>query len=307
MKQNRSCRGFTLIELLVVIAIIAILAAILFPVFAQAKAAAKATQSLSNIKNLTTGSLLYSTDADDLFTTGATWNGPGGEGVLYDGVGPNRYRAWPMLLDPYVKNADIFFDPLAPAKGSIKNVNPIEYANFRTHYGFNQVNLAYWNATNSALGRYTWYPVSTTTVASSAETVLYATVAALSERQSAGIGDNLTNYYIWGGGPIPDYNGPIIDTVAMPPFCDYGASRWYCFDWNQWGRYYVGPKTYEAGYYTGGVTLRRNKLATTSFTDGHAKALPAAKLSAGTNHRLGRLPSSYVQITDKSRYIWDIE
>ena len=42
--------GFTLIELLVVIAIIAILAAILFPVFAQAKAAAKATASLSNIK-----------------------------------------------------------------------------------------------------------------------------------------------------------------------------------------------------------------------------------------------------------------
>ena len=60
-------RGFTLIELLVVIAIIAILAAILFPVFAQAKVAAKKTADLSNQKQLTLGSIIYATDADDYF------------------------------------------------------------------------------------------------------------------------------------------------------------------------------------------------------------------------------------------------
>jgi prepilin-type N-terminal cleavage/methylation domain-containing protein len=53
--MNTQRRAFTLIELLVVIAIIAILAAILFPVFAQAKAAAKKTQDLSNVKNISTG------------------------------------------------------------------------------------------------------------------------------------------------------------------------------------------------------------------------------------------------------------
>lgn len=60
-------RGFTLIELLVVIAIIAILAAILFPVFAQAKVAAKKASDLSNQKQLSLGSVMYSTDSDDFF------------------------------------------------------------------------------------------------------------------------------------------------------------------------------------------------------------------------------------------------
>jgi prepilin-type N-terminal cleavage/methylation domain-containing protein len=60
-------KAFTLIELLVVIAIIAILAAILFPVFAQAKLAAKKTVAISNIKNLSLATLIYTTDSDDLF------------------------------------------------------------------------------------------------------------------------------------------------------------------------------------------------------------------------------------------------
>lgn len=57
-------KGFTLIELLVVIAIIAILAAILFPVFAQARAKARQTTCLSNIKQITLATLMYADDYD---------------------------------------------------------------------------------------------------------------------------------------------------------------------------------------------------------------------------------------------------
>jgi prepilin-type N-terminal cleavage/methylation domain-containing protein/prepilin-type processing-associated H-X9-DG protein len=60
-------RGFTLIELLVVIAIIAILAAILFPVFAQARAKARQTACISQVKQLGLGTMMYLQDYDDFF------------------------------------------------------------------------------------------------------------------------------------------------------------------------------------------------------------------------------------------------
>jgi prepilin-type N-terminal cleavage/methylation domain-containing protein/prepilin-type processing-associated H-X9-DG protein len=100
-------RAFTLIELLVVIAIIAILAAILFPVFAQAKAAAKKTQALSNIKQLSLGVLMYNNDYDGVYTSGT--NGCWWQSI--DG-------GWTYNVQPYIKNTPIFQSPGDPTTKS---------------------------------------------------------------------------------------------------------------------------------------------------------------------------------------------
>ena len=95
--------GFTLIELLVVIAIIAILAAILFPVFAKAREKARQSVCLSNQKQVATGWLQYSQDYDE---TTLPWSD--------NGNSAGQAFAWPALVQPYVKNWDVFRCPSVP-------------------------------------------------------------------------------------------------------------------------------------------------------------------------------------------------
>lgn len=101
-------RAFTLIELLTVIAIIAVLAAILFPVFAQAKAAAKKDQALSNVRQIGTALHLYVNDADDhLPPRYFTDDWPGYELIL---ISPPWFSIQ-AKLDPYLKSKEIWFSP----------------------------------------------------------------------------------------------------------------------------------------------------------------------------------------------------
>ena len=105
MHRYRRSFGFTLIELLVVIAIIAILAAILMPVFARAREKARQASCSSNLKQIGLALMMYGQDYDgfmppsQLPSTGLNFS-------------------WPTMVQPYIKNAQVFVCPSAEPSAS---------------------------------------------------------------------------------------------------------------------------------------------------------------------------------------------
>lgn len=108
-------RGFTLIELLVVIAILAILAAILFPVFARARASARQTGCISNLRQLGLALEMYASDYRDLYPYACD---------SADTYAPDIWAPFPEwqaqiaimprvvdVLQPYTRNREIFRCP----------------------------------------------------------------------------------------------------------------------------------------------------------------------------------------------------
>ena len=104
--ERRRPSGFTLIELLIVIAIIAVLAGILFPVFAKARASARESTALSNLKQIGAALSMYAADYDEHL--------------------PDRWPIWlgyrefywrvedgdlPSLLKAYIRNTEVWYSP----------------------------------------------------------------------------------------------------------------------------------------------------------------------------------------------------
>lgn len=115
--QTRVTRAFTLIELLVVIAVIALLAALLFPVFAQARAKARQTVCISNLRQIGLAVEQYASDHDDTLMPGTLLPAPGASGNP-------QYAGWAGLCNTYARALGIFRCPASAASNADSSTPP---------------------------------------------------------------------------------------------------------------------------------------------------------------------------------------
>ena len=88
--KHGPCLGFTVIELMVVVAIIAILAALLLPAIGRAKAKAKQSGCMNNLRQINLGIRMFADDSDDAFPP-PTNNYP-----------PDAFTAYTKLMKDYL-------------------------------------------------------------------------------------------------------------------------------------------------------------------------------------------------------------
>jgi prepilin-type N-terminal cleavage/methylation domain-containing protein/prepilin-type processing-associated H-X9-DG protein len=306
-------RGFTLIELLVVIAIIAILAAILFPVFATAREKARTTSCLSNIKQVTLASQMYTQDWDEQFVlqlynsfypTGADSESMFGAN---DPVNNPTPVYWPRALYPYFKSWGIFLCPSSGGDDGIysggSHSNMYNYQLFPT-IGYNYSALSPWlvNATTQACE-----PQSNSTAL--AQINRPANLVAFTDDSQAspasGQPDATMVYAVAGWEGVL---GPAAWAIILPspnicawsdPSGDYGGWDWPAND--------ADPD------YLGTTSARHNKGENVGYVDGHCKWSTFQGLAVGTNFAQGvtqlnvaitGAPGSMQLTNNEHAYLW---
>jgi prepilin-type N-terminal cleavage/methylation domain-containing protein len=271
-------RGFTLIELLVVIAIIAILAAILFPVFAQAKAAAKKTAALSNIKQLGLANQMYQGDYDDRYSyaVGAAWWGE------TDGN-------WVMNTQAYIKSYALMLDSTDPKSKAtwdtwMKGSTWADQTFLPISFGANGVTRGnFWpNPTRGPMGldQPSWLGTTTatsTTVTKPAETILLA--SRYDGQRMYGTGLYFSGFNWWDGPWAGGGNGGLIP--------DGGTQQADGWDMARDGSPYKSQNgyVYNKNNHDGGVSAAYAGLAVFVMCDGHAKAMKPVQTNPDGKNR----------------------
>lgn len=189
-------RGFTLIELLIVIAIISILAALLMPVFATARENARRASCASNLKSIGLAVAQYTQDYDEMYplaiagqpgpgtyTTQTDPALPGQKFLVSDGAVSGHWVTWMDMLQPYIRNTQIFACPDTHIK-------------ITASYGYNSA-LSGWRR-GSYGGGASWQPMALSEVKRPAETVL-----ALDYNSGYSIYANGFEYGLWSSSPQP--------------------------------------------------------------------------------------------------------
>lgn len=295
MSTPRVFRAFTLIELLVVIAIIAILAAILFPVFAQAKTAAKATASLSNLQQLATATQLYQNDFDDVLPLSGAWNSGNDVAQL---PSADTVSTWSWFLMPYMKTSGVVQDPLTSSNGQVlQNTSATANDLFFPQYGYNYVYLTPYDLTNSQQ-----HPVNTSGINSPSETVLFTSKFGYNECKIGTNGyfefDNVGSPAVWSTVEVPDCFTADEDGLHAC-FANWGLNDQFVNDPAIEGVYKPS-----AGANSGGVSARAFDKAVVAFVDGHVKKMSLGQLAAGTNWS-PTMQATNVTTVDPGRYLWD--
>jgi general secretion pathway protein G len=127
-----------LIELLVVIAIVVILAALIFPAFARAKAAAKQSTCLSNLKQIGSAIGLYMADYDDRFPHAVDASDKF-RPQIWDDFPEFRERipSMPLMnevLQDYLKSAEVFRCPADNGTDVLDTHPYIEFKSAPSHF-----------------------------------------------------------------------------------------------------------------------------------------------------------------------------